>query len=519
MPVDAHVHDGCAMRAAHEARFDAVIVGSGAGGAVLAKELAEGGMRVAVVEEGAWHREHRDLAGSAIGRLYRDGGATGTVGHPVIPVPLGRCFGGTTTINSGTCFRTPDAVLAAWQREHGLEAIETEGMQRALDRVEDELGVCEVPRGLMSRPNRLVNDLFEAAGLPGAPLRRNVRGCEGCGMCCYGCSSGAKQSMDRSYLPKALAAGAAAFTRARVEQILVERGRATGVVALALDGRGRPHGPRITLRADKVVLACGALLSPALLHQNRIARGNAHLGRHLTLHPATKVYAEFDAPLNPWEGVPQSYSSTVLKEDGIMFEGATMPPDLGAIATPFSGPALARFLRRYAHMASFGFMITDTAEGRLRRLPGGNYVFQYSLTETDLRRVRRAAGFLARLFLEGGAQAVHPPVPGPHSTLRTVAEVAAFEAAPLRGGDVELMAFHPLGSCRLGRSPEHGVCDPWHEVFGVAGLYVCDGSVVPTALGVNPQVTIMALATRLAERLLQRSLPHHASLHRASAAV
>lgn len=479
--------------------YDAVIVGSGAGGAVLAKELAEGGMRVAIVEEGGFHRVHQDEPFNVLKRLYRDAGFSGTIGKPPVLVPLGRCFGGTTTINSGTCFRTPDSVLAYWRNYLGLKDIEIGEMSQVFDRVEKELNVTEVSFGLMSRGVQKLHELLLQEGFRGAPLRRNVRDCEGCGVCCYGCSSGAKQSMDRCYLPKALRAGGVAYVNARAKQIQVDRaGRATGIVAEATGTSAR----RLTLRARIVVSACGTLLSPQFLKANRIGRGNPHLGTHLTLHPATKVYAEFDERMDDWRGVPQSYYLDAFHDDGLMFEGASMPPDLGAMGMALFGTPLARFIKNYANMASFGFMISDTTEGHMVRVPGAGYLFKYTLTETDLRRIRRGIAFLSRLYLKGGARAVYPLLSNEFSVMERIEEVDRFENTPLRGKDLEMLAFHPLGTCRMAATADAGVCDQDHQVFGTPGLYVCDGSVVPSALGVNPQITIMGLATRLAGRLL-----------------
>lgn len=507
-PSDVAPLDAAQLEADVDAALDVIIVGSGAGGAVIAKELAEGGRRVAIIEEGGLHAAHRDMPFASLARLYRDCGFTGTLGRPAIVAPAGKCFGGTTTINSGTCFRTPAHVIARWREELGLTQVDAGDLDRAFARVEQEINVTTVDLALMSRGNRLVHELLEKEGLRGAPLRRNVRECEGCGTCCYGCTSGAKQSMDRCYLPKALRAGATAFVHARAEKILRDgAGKAAGIAAVATGGKQR----RLTLRAPVVVLACGSFITPQVLHRNGIARGNPHLGKHLTVHPATKVYAEFEERVEDWKGVPQSYSYDGLHDDGIMFEGASMPPELAAMAMPLIGSRLAHFIKRYAHIASFGMMVSDTTEGRMMRAPGYGYVFRYSLTETDLARMRRGIAFLARLYLRHGAMSVYTPVNRENNVFRNLDDVDRFERAPLRARDIEVMAFHPLGTCRMAVSAERGVCGQDHQVFGVPGLYVCDGSIVPSALGVNPQVTIMALATRLAERLLDRELPPTAS--------
>jgi choline dehydrogenase-like flavoprotein len=502
-----NIFDAAQGSAPFGGEYDAIIIGSGAGGAVLAKELAEGGVRVVIVEEGGVPPEPRELSYPSFIHLYRDSGCTATLGKPFIPVPMGKCLGGTTTVNSGTCFRTPDKVMESWRNDSGLNELDGGVLARAFDRVERELGIAPADFSVMSRPNVLVHELLLAQGFQGAPLRRNAPGCQGCGMCCYGCTSGAKQSMDVSYLPKALRAGATAYVHARASRIVLDRhGAAAGVLVQPVDARSRPAGPGFTLRAPMVVAACGTLLTPRLLQRSGLARGNRHLGRHLTIHPASKVVAEFDERIDCWKGIPQAYYCDVLHDDGIMFEGVTMPPDLGPPSAPFLGKDLAHYIARYGHMASFGFLISDTAEGHMVRVPGVDAVFRYSLSATDVRRIRRAIAFLARLFLRGGARRVYAMVTRPDNQFTTLAEVDRFEQTPLRAADLDCMAFHPLGTCRMASGPDRGVCGPGHQVFGAPGVYVCDGSVVPTALGVNPQETIMGLATRLAGQLLGKEL-------------
>lgn len=498
-----------AARRAHDVTesYDAVVIGTGAGGAPAAKELAEGGMRVAVLEEGAHHTEHRDLGSQAIQRMYRDGGITATVGKPFIPIPLGRCFGGTTTVNSGTCFRTPETVLARWRDEFGLGEMLPESLAPLFDRVEAEIGVTPAQFQVMSRPNVMVHEFLAREQKTGAPLPRNAPECQGCGMCCYGCTSGAKKSMDLSYLPKALRAGATAYVHARADKIFCDAsGHAAGVLAAAVDDAGRPTGRTVTIRAPRVLVACGTLLTPVLLKRSGLGRGNRHLGRHLAIHPASKVAAEFDEDVNGWEGIPQAYGYEGLHDDGIMFEGITMPPDLGGAANPLTGRRLAHYIHNYRHMASYGFLITDTAEGRLARLPFAGYRFLYSLTPTDVRRFRRAFAWLARLFLQNGAKRAYAMVVRPDNEFTCIADVDRFERAPLRATDIECMAFHPLGSCRMAAAPDQGACGPDQQLFGAPGVYICDGSAVPTPLGVNPQETIMMLGTRLAGILLGKTL-------------
>ena len=201
--------------------WDVIVVGSGAGGAVVAKELSEAGLKVAIFEEGSHHHpaSHTDQPHDAVLRLYRDRGFTTTLGKPVIPIPLGRAVGGTTVVNSGTCFRTRDSVLERWRTDLGLTEFSALSMAPVFERVEKEINVEESRFEVMSECNRIVHELLKKQGLKGRPLKRNIRDCEGCGFCCYGCPTGAKQSMDVSYIPKALKAGAALFQRTLVHKI------------------------------------------------------------------------------------------------------------------------------------------------------------------------------------------------------------------------------------------------------------------------------------------------------------
>jgi choline dehydrogenase-like flavoprotein len=210
-------------------RADACVIGTGAGGAVAAAELAEGGMRVVVLEEGPG-RGVADATGrprDTLPRLYRDGGQVATIGRPPIMLPLGRGTGGTTFVNSGTCFRTPAAVLDAWNEEHGIDG----PSEDCFARVERAIGVAEVPPALAGPNAALLRRGAERLGWSGGYLRRNARGCRGSGVCAFGCPTGAKQHAGEVYLPRARAAGATLVTGARAERILIRDGRAAGVEA------------------------------------------------------------------------------------------------------------------------------------------------------------------------------------------------------------------------------------------------------------------------------------------------
>jgi choline dehydrogenase-like flavoprotein len=464
-------------------RADAVVVGTGAGGAAAAAELAAGGLDVVVLEEGprqdfrTFTARPRDMTV----RLYRDAGQLATIGTPPIVLPLGRAAGGTTLINSGTCFRTPASVQQRWAREDGVAPID----DAIFDHVEEVIGVAEVPEALAGRNALLVKRGAERLGLSGGFLRRNAPGCRGSGVCAFGCPTGAKQHAAASWLPRAEAAGARVITGVKVRRVLVRGGRARGVQARDL-----------TVEAPIVVVACGALLTPGLLRRSGVR--SPALGRHLTIHPASAARARFDEPIDPWDGVPQSYFVDALAGDGILLEGIAGPPDQAALATPGTGPLHRERMLAVRSTASFGVMVADSATGSVREV-GGRLLVRYDLHPDDAERLRRGFALLADIWWAVGAREIVVPLEGV-PVLRD-GDSTPLQLARVRPRDVRAMAFHPLGTARAGADPARAVVDPDLQVHGVRGLYVADGSAVPSSPQVNPQVTIMALAVRLGRTL------------------
>lgn len=460
------------------------VVGSGAGGAVVAAELAEGGMHVALLEEGAWHDPDQFTARSPemLARLYREGGQTFTLGRPPIMLPLGEGIGGTTLINSGTCFRTPSHVLERWQRQFGI-AVSEQSLAPCFERVEEAISVATVTPELAGGNAAVVRRGAERLGWSHGYLRRNARGCVGSGVCTLGCPTSAKQHTGITYIPRAQRAGAQIVTGAHVDRLLVERGRARGVLA-QLAG-----GARLRVHAPIVVVAAGTINTPLLLARSGLGGRSAQLGRNLSLHPATAVFARMEETVDMARGVPQSFYIDQFKEEGIMLEGAAGPPAYAALALPLTGERHGKAMAAFRQLSVFGLMVSDSSRGTVRAL-GGRPLIRYDMNAEDLLRFRNGLARMRELFSAAGAREIYLPLP----------EGVAPEAARRR--DLKLMAFHPLGTARAHARPDQGVVDGSLAVHGLRGLYIADGSVLPSSLGVNPQLTIMALATRLALRLL-----------------
>ena len=500
LPSRERVESGQRIAGERSVRADACVIGTGAGGAPVAKELAEAGLRVAMLEEGDrfttddMSARPRDMTAT----LYRDGGQTSTIGNPPVLLPLGRSVGGTTLVNSGTCFRTPAAVLELWARDFGLEALTPAALDPFFRRVERILNVAQVPPDLAGNNALVVKRGADALGWSGDFMYRNVRGCVGSGVCAFGCPTSAKQHTGITYVPLAWEAGATTYSGCRARRILVERGRAVGVEA------STAAGGTLRVRADLVVVACGAIHTPLLLARNGLGQESGQLGRNLAIHPATAVRALFDERIDMARGVPQSYFVDEFAAERIMFEGAAGPPDYLAMSLPFSRERQRELMLRYPNIAQFGLMVSDRSRGSVRER-AGRVQIRYDLNREDVAAFKRGIELLTELYWAAGARAVYPPVAGIQE-LRD-GDTGTLRDRELRPRDLTLMAFHPLGTARADARPRHGVVDGDLKLHGVEGLYVADAGAVPSSLGVNPQITIMALATRLAYHLAGKASP------------
>ena len=494
------IERGRAIRGERRVKADACVIGTGAGGAPVAKELAEGGMRVVMLEEGERFTPDEFTARprEMTARLYRDAGQITTTGNVPIVMPLGSGVGGTTLVNSGTCFRTPAPVLEMWRERFGLDELSAGELDPYFRRVERELNVSQVPASIAGRNTEVVKRGADALGWSGDYIWRNVRGCVGSGVCNFGCPTSAKQHVGITYVPRAWDAGAVTFTGTRASRIVVEGGRARVVEAVT------SGGGRVVIECDHVIVACGTIHTPLLLRRCGLGSRSGELGENLAIHPATAVRAMFDEPVDMARGVPQSYFVDEFADEGIMLEGAAGPPDYAAMSLPFAGARHRDLMLRYQHMSQFGLMVSDVSRGSVRsRL--GRVEIRYSLCEEDVATFKRGVELLCELYAAAGASELYPPVEGVGSLAPD--DLSPLRSRSVRARDLTLMAFHPLGTARADARPDHGVVDGELRVHGVSGVYVSDGSVVPSSIGVNPQITIMALATRLAYRLLGAAPP------------
>jgi choline dehydrogenase-like flavoprotein len=481
---------------------DAVVVGSGAGGAVAAGRLRDAGLDVLIVEEGGLHRTESFTTNPAtmIHRLYRDAGTSMILGRPGIIFAEGRCVGGSTVINGGMTWRTPSRVLERWERELHLDGTGPQGMDPYFVQAERILHAEPNHEDTYGRNTHLFLEGAAKLGWPVARAPRNMRRCVGLNNCALGCPTGAKQSMLVTEIPRTLAAGTALLTDARVDRVLFKGTRAIGIRGRLLDTDGRKRG-RFTVHAGLVVLAAGARHTPGILKRSwLLARP---IGRGLHTHPNAKVVGLFEERIDPWRGTHQAFHIHHFLEQGILIGYAAVPPGLLAAALPGIGAENAEHMARYNHMLTAACLVEDEGEGRVVLGPDRQPVMLFNLNDTDVATTQRGVKLTAELMFAAGARRVLLPFDD-LTALDSPDELAKIDARPRRAAGIELMTVHIMGTARMGNDPRTSATDASGAVHGTEGLVVADASLIPTSVGVNPQETIVALALRNADRWLAR---------------
>jgi choline dehydrogenase-like flavoprotein len=471
---------------------DVAIVGSGAGGAVAAALLAEAGLDVLVLEAGS-HYDRDNYPTDrleAIAAIYRDAGLTIAEGRPPIPVPVAKVVGGTTVINSGTCFRAPEPVLESWRDEHGVAW--AADLADDYTEAEDFLRVTQLDPARMGRNGQLAMEGAEAIGASGGPIHRNAGTCVQCSSCPYGCAIDAKQGMHVSYLPRAVAAGARVRAGVEAKRVLLESDRAVGLACAARNGDGRSR--RFTVRARRAVISAGgALGTPELLLRSGL--GGGQVGRNLHMHPACWVGARYEEEVRGWEGVMQSYYVDEWEDRGVLLEATFTPLAFGGAWLVGAGREHQRSMLEFGHVGSIGVQLTDRSRGRIG-LGNGALRASYALTREDAQRVAFGIARAAEIHFAAGATEVYPNIP--RAGVLKPRDLSNFEATSFKPSELRLEAFHPMGTARIGADERAGVCAADGSVNGTRGLYVADASLFPTAVGVNPMMTIIAFAKQVA---------------------
>ncbi|MDQ6830455.1 MAG: GMC family oxidoreductase N-terminal domain-containing protein [Gemmatimonadota bacterium] len=512
------VTQGRALPSASTIRAQVCVIGTGAGGAVAAARLAERGFDVVMVEEGGYYGgvDFSEDEAAMTPTLYADRGSRATDDLGVMMLQ-GRNVGGGTTVNWMVMLRTPGWVLDEWAREHGAEGMGPAEMSALFERVERETHTSVVPEDAHSPNNRVILDGARTLGWAASEGRINAKGCVRSGFCGLGCRYGAKQGALMTYVPRALAAGARLYSDVRADRIeVIERGGVSPlkrVRATVIDRATGVQRGEMSIEAPIIVLAGGAVGTPVLLQRSGL--GGGAVGKFLRLHPTSCVIGMYDRQMHSASGIPLSaVCDEFLKGSdgyGLWIECPPMYPALASVALPAWGEAHRRIMDSYNQMGALIVLVRDGAErgvsnGSVRVDRSGRTRIAYRLSDTDGRHMRAGLAAAARLHLAAGARearVLHQSA----TSLRSESELASIGALSLAPNRLSLFSAHVNGTCRLGRDTRTSGCTPAGERHGVHGLYVADGSLLPTALGVNPQETIMAMATVVAERIAESRAP------------
>lgn len=500
---------------------DVAIVGSGAGAGVTAELLVKAGLKVVMIEEGPLKSstDFHQKESEAYPQLYQESAARKTE-DKAINILQGRCVGGSTTVNWTSSFRTPGPTLQFWQKNFGLADYSVEALAPYFAQAEKRLNILP----WLTPPNEN-NDLLRRGaaklGIPAAAISRNVKGCWNLGSCGLGCPTNAKQSMLVTTIPAALDQGAQLLTEMRVESFELANGKVTALYcqpvmpngALALSGRAQIATKII---AKHYVLAGGAINSPAVLLRSGAPDPHGLLGSRTFLHPVVMSSAVFAQKVEAWNGAPQTiYSDHFLDTQaidgpiGYKLEAPPLHPVIFASTVPGMGQTQQELLKTFPHNHTLLALLRDgfhseSRGGKVKLRGDGSAVLDYPLTDYVMDGARRALLSMMEIQFAAGARQVLPLHEMAQPYTSWVQARDAVNALPMKPMLTKVVSAHVMGGCGLGGQEKLGVTRPDGVHWQLENLSVHDGSIFPTSIGANPQLSIYGTVNRLAQGLARR---------------
>jgi len=482
-------------------RCDVVVVGSGPGGAVVAKLLAEAGKSVVLVEEGQPYgvKHFKPDAGWAMLRMLREAGMRSTRGNIFMPTMQAICLGGGSVVNSAISVRPPSWVFDSWAEKHGTHLLADGALDPHFAEVQRFLGVTPTPEAVLGERNLAFKRGCDALGYTSEPCPRNAPGCKGSGECFTGCRNGGKTSTDVSCIPAAIRAGARVYTSMRVDRVLRQGRRAVGVTGKVVDPDKRQDTHDFEIRARFVVLAAGCMASPVILQRSGIGNENGLAGKHLRAHPGVAVLAVFPYRVDPWRGASQGYQSLHFLREGIKMEVLWSPPPIIATRFPGFGLEFKDQLATFDRSAPFDVIADGSdSEGTVSGRPFGHDPdIRFTLGEGDVKKLHRGLCILSDIAFAAGAEAVLPGLHGAEPVLRSKNDVDRLRNYRMKAQDPVIAGNHVFGTTRMGDDPKTSVVDVDGRCHETDNLYVADSGIIPASPAVNPMLTVMALANRI----------------------
>ncbi len=487
---------------------DVLVIGSGAGGGVVAAELSAAGKSVIVAEKGSYF-SNAQLPRTEIDgmrRLYEDRGSLRTADRSVI-VLAGSTLGGGTTVNWMTCLDPPTELRQQWADEYGFHAALSEDYERSVRMVSDRVGT-NTNESVANFQNSVIQRGCDALGYSVSVIPRNARNCVKCDFCSFGCRFGAKQDARRTFLRDAVNQEARILVQAHVHRVRHAAGQVTGAELEVIGADGRAHVVNVNCRA--VVVAAGAIHSPALLIRSGLR--NKNIGANLYLHPTGAIFASYDEPVNSWEGAPQTrlcdeFSNLDGKGYGVRIEASPAHPGLWALGLPWQSGEQHRFLmQQLPHLANSIVLTRDRFPGRVEVTSAGKPVLHYHLHSYDARHFMFGIEQALRIHRAAGAHFVY----GPHNDCLGFdchsqddfeKYIQKTHRLGTRPNHIGIFCAHQMSTCRIANSSSKGVITPEGETYEVKNLFVADGSSLPTSTGVNPMIAIMATSHHLAQQI------------------
>lgn len=488
-----------------ELEADAVVIGSGAGGAIAAYELSKAGKRVIVLEAGPYipSEQFTEMMAVSMDTLYQDhGGQNNSAGD--IAILQGSCVGGSTVVNAALCFRTPDYYLKLWAEKFGLTNLTPEVMAPYFDKVEANLHIAPNAPHESSPGARLLKKGIENLGLPPGNAKRNIKDCAMTGFCFAGCVSDRKQSMLITYLPWAVAHGATIYADTRVTRILAEGDQASGVEAEVIDQQSGEVKCRISVTAPLVVAAAGPIQTPILLQKSGLANASGQVGKNFACHPSLSITGMFEEEVDNFYGATHSLymDQYVMPEEGgyLLLDAIQDPVEASFQADPGTGEPYMAYMTRYRNSVRLITLIHDKNVGEVTWKNGAKEI-SYFVDDDDFEIMKAGLKTNARILFAAGARQLFIPSSqrlsiDDESQINTVIDGLANEPARYR-----YTSFHPQGTCRMGADPTNSVVSPSGETHDIRNLYVADASLLPTSIGYNPSETVYALAHYICDQI------------------